>query len=351
MKQYFKHNLKQIKLQLILIVIPLFIACSGSDNYHFNTADEAIKCCIKEYNNMQDLKNPSITDISTFLNKWRTIEDSTYAIFLQDSSAVSNTSQIKQFISISDSVRSKLFTLMKNGKYTMNDLLTLKLKTSHNRSNIKKSEEYEKVKKFYAALDKEPLYPDYETTLTHYRSLISDSSSLKKEQDLIRYLKAEDICFRSYMKYLDQSNINDLTEIAEKTNGVFDKIYLASMYEENNPLNKRLLAYLSLRLLRRSILNAEVCLNKLIKGETIPPEWNETYRWMILNPFIELDDYIMAYITSEQKKQMEDICSKLHIAMAILDGKNINEIDDDKARKNLDILVSYFIASYIRSIL
>ena len=349
MKHSFKHYFSRYFMQVLLLATPFVSSCSNSDTYSFKSVSEAINTCQSEYKNMQKHNKVSIGEFSLAVNRWRSIQDSAYAVFLRDS--LKDKDQIQQFVEVADSIREKLLSIPKKNNYSMDDYLKFKLKTARNKKDIAKKDSYKKIISFYDDLKKEHLYSDYNTTISNYSNLIMTSKKLKKEQDLIKFIKNEDKCFRSLMKYLDKAKDDDLTYITEQTADVFEQLYFTSLNNPADPLNERILGYLSQRLIRRSILNSKTCLDKVLNNQALNTEQGNIYRWMILTPLSELDDYIMAYITPDQEKDLEYICSKLYIAMEILDGKNIEDINHEESKEKMKVISNYLFSSYIRTIL
>ena len=323
MKHSFKHYFSRYFMQVLLLATPFVSSCSNSDTYSFKSVSEAINTCQSEYKNMQKHNKVSIGEFSLAVNRWRSIQDSAYAVFLRDS--LKDKDQIQQFVEVADSIREKLLSIPKKNNYSMDDYLKFKLKTARNKKDIAKKDSYKKIISFY--------------------------DDLKKEQDLIKFIKNEDKCFRSLMKYLDKAKDDDLTYITEQTADVFEQLYFTSLNNPADPLNERILGYLSQRLIRRSILNSKTCLDKVLNNQALNTEQGNIYRWMILTPLSELDDYIMAYITPDQEKDLEYICSKLYIAMEILDGKNIEDINHEESKEKMKVISNYLFSSYIRTIL
>ena len=57
------------------------------------------------------------------------------------------------------------------------------------------------------------------------------------------------------------------------------------------------------------LLNAEVCSSDIRTGKVKSVAQQTAYFWMVLQPYISIDDFGMALLTSEQRKQFEKLAS------------------------------------------
>lgn len=101
---------------------------------------------------------------------------------------------------------------------------------------------------------------------------------------------------------------------------------------------------LTLRFNRRIVQNAVSCQSDIDKGMSLSSSMKANYRWMLLQPFITIDNYSFACLTDDQMDELEDIAKHMPDYLTFLDGENSTE----EQRKNLvNILSNYFLKNYL----
>lgn len=71
------------------------------------------------------------------------------------------------------------------------------------------------------------------------------------------------------------------------------------------------------------------------------------YRWLLIQPFLVMDNYAMAALTPQQEKLLIKLAEQLPELLAALDGHT----DQSDAEKLTSVLSEYFLKSYLKSIL
>src|SRR5574344_946775 len=99
--------------------------------------------------------------------------------------------------------------------------------------------------------------------------------------------------------------------------------------------------YMTMRSNRRLLLNAEICSSDIRTGKVKTAAQQTAYFWMVLQPYLSIDDFGMAVLTSEQKKQFEKLASDAPQVIKVLaDNLEMN-------REMTDNLPNFFINIYI----
>ena len=71
------------------------------------------------------------------------------------------------------------------------------------------------------------------------------------------------------------------------------------------------------------------------------------YRWLLIQPFLVMDNYGTAALTPQQEKLLVELAERLPELLAALDGHT----DQGDAEKLTSVLSEYFLKSYLKSIL
>ena len=71
------------------------------------------------------------------------------------------------------------------------------------------------------------------------------------------------------------------------------------------------------------------------------------YRWLLIQPFLVMDNYDTAALTPQQEKLLVELAEQLPELLAALDGHT----DQGDAEKLTGVLSEYFLKSYLKSVL
>lgn len=67
---------------------------------------------------------------------------------------------------------------------------------------------------------------------------------------------------------------------------------------------KQVMVYMSMRTNRRLALNARACVESVNRRDRLTDAQRHAYFWMILQPYIGIDDFGMAVLTSGQEQML-----------------------------------------------
>ena len=127
---------------------------------------------------------------------------------------------------------------------------------------------------------------------------------------------------------------------------------------------------------RRIIQSAENCKNDINAKKPLTAKQGANYRWLLIQPFLALDNYATAALTDQQIQTLTQLAEELPRLLAYVDGKAAIEREENQARlsspereqarpkvKDYDrspkeeteklstVLSEYFLKSYLKSIL
>jgi len=352
MRQSISHRFQQYIAIALMGVALLLTACSSKqEKFVFNTPQEALTACHKELSELRAVKSADIDKLSALTNNWLELQDSTLSCFMRDSTVKANSIIATGFFEVADSFRIEITRLALGEKRSLQDIVKLKVATADGRKKILASDDFKMAVAFFTQMDQEKLYPDLTTTLTEYEQLLTATNPFKKEQELRDFLQKEDRCFRSLLVFLKDTPQEKLQNITDKTAELFDNLYKNATAAPENKVNERVLLYLTMRFNRRIIQNAEVCRKDIKANVPLTDTQANNYRWMIIQPYMTIDNYSMAVLTEQQVKVLMELAAELPRLLAYVDGKDYDRSPVEETEKLNDILCEYFLKSYLKSIL
>lgn len=111
---------------------------------------------------------------------------------------------------------------------------------------------------------------------------------------------------------LSQVSNEQLQQLTDATASIFDGLY-SSVGRKVDDVNDRTMLYLTMRFNRRIVQNALACKQDVENGKKLSHLQRANYRWMLIQPFMAIDDYSTAALTSKQRRnfltcQMNFLC-------------------------------------------
>lgn len=325
------------------------LICFSSCNRHptFATSQEALEGCKEQLATLKEKKEVSIEELSKLTSCWLEVQDSAYSVFGKDSSLSLKSPMAVAYFLVSDSIRGEISRLAFSQPRSLRDVMYLKQHTAMQCEKLQKDAIYQDAVKFYEKLDEYPLYPDLASTLSAYSKLLSSSKGFQQGDELMKFIAMEDKCFRSLMKYLSSVDTEQLRKLTAATTQVFDGLY-SSVGNLTNDVNDRTMLYLSMRFNRRIIQNAQACHEDVKAGKRLNAVQRANYRWMLIQPFMVIDDYSAAVLTPSQAETLLSLSDELPKLLEKLDSKRKMP---GKENNLTSVLADYFLKSYLSSIL
>ena len=83
------------------------------------------------------------------------------------------------------------------------------------------------------------------------------------------------------------------------------------------------------------------------RNGVLSDQQRSNYRWLLIQPFLVMDNYATAALTSQQENLLVEFAEQLPELLAALDGHT----DQGDAEKLTSVLSEYFLKSYLKSVL
>lgn len=313
----------------------------------FKTSIEAIEACKKELDNLSSKTSVDTKELVKLTNEWIEIRDSSYSVFAKDPTMTIKSDKSYAYFMLSDSIRKKLEELAVSKDRTLEDVMYLKLNTAAERNKVSNSKTYQEAVDFYESLDDMSIYTSLAKTLQEYDLLLKNTGILKKENQLLEFIKTEDRCYRSLMANLRQVTQTQLETLTNRTARIISVLY-ANVGKKNNEANDKAMLYLTMRFNRRIVQNMVACREDIAKEKKLNNTQRANYRWMLIQSYMGLDSYSIAALTEKQRKTMLNITKELPVLLTKLDGGKLT-----KETKNIlsQTLSQYFLKTHMSIIL
>jgi len=313
----------------------------------FKTSIEAIEACKKELDNLSSKTSVDTKELVNLANEWIEIRDSSYSVFAKDPTMTIKSDKSYAYFMLSDSIRKKLEELAISKDRTLEDVMYLKLNTAAERNKVSNSKTYQEAVDFYESLDDISIYTSLAKTLQEYDLLLKNTGILKKENQLLEFIKTEDRCYRSLMANLSQVTQAQLEKLTNRTARIISVLY-ANVGKKNNDANDKAMLYLTMRFNRRIVQNMVACREDIVNEKKLNNTQRANYRWMLIQSYMGLDSYSIAALTEKQRKTMLNITKELPVLLTKLDGGKLT-----KETKNIlsQTLSQYFLKTHMSIIL
>lgn len=352
MEQTIKHGIRHISLMVIAMMVTTFSSCSEKGSrFNFKNPQEALTACHQELSKVKPLKEAKMDKLIEITSTWLELQDSTFSCFMRDSTVKADTKIASDFFAVADTFRTEITRLAFSEKRTLPDIVKLKVNTAKDRKRMLASEDFKKACEFYSKADDAPLYGSLNETLSEYEKLLTNAGSFKKEEQLYDFIQKEDRCFRSLLVFLRNTPQKKLQNITDKTSEIFNRLYRNTAADLENKVNERVMLYLTMRFNRRIIQNAEVCRQDIKKKVELNDIQAINYRWMIIQPFMTIDNEAMGMLTDQQVVTLTEMATELPQLLAYVDGKDFDKSPKEETSKLQGILSEYLLNTYLKSIL
>ena len=133
-----------------------------------------------------------------------------------------------------------------------------------------------------------------------------------------------------------------LSDITKDTETICRDIFIAA--RNGNIPAKDVVVYMSMRTVRRLLQNSVECVNNINSLEMRNKAQGNAYIWMIIQPFISIDQFSLATMTPQERSKFEYIISNLP------KSKRFAQIFDIKQRELNYLLPQQLLKIYVLSL-
>ena len=293
-------------LSAISLAILLLASCSkDASELSFHDPKEALDAQRVFLSRMKSDKDLSMEHLANKISKWRTLEDSVSACLMRDTIKETHSFPMEDFSLVHDSIRDEFMRIATAKQRTFKDVLLLKMNATPYRDKKETDSLSTMASKFFESIDSVPLYKGDKTRiLTTYYFFLEKvkKEGIQDKAQFLSFLKTEDRLFRTFLSHLHEMSDVSVSHITRGTEDVC-KMIAQSSRKGNFPARDAV-AYMAVRTNRRIIANAQTCISDVKNGKVTSTEQQTAYFWMILQPFLSIDDFGMSMLSERQRKDL-----------------------------------------------
>ena len=343
---YFKYGRRLSILSAIILAILLQASCSkDGSNLSFHNTKEALDAQKEFMSSMKSNQDLSMEHLADKISKWRILEDSVSACLMRDTIKKAHSFPMEDFSNVHDSIRVEFMRIATAKRRTFKDVLLLKMKATPYKG-MKETDSLSIVaSRFFESLDSLPEYKGDKTRiLTTYHFFLEKvkKEGIANQSQFLAFLKTEDRLFRTFLSHLHEMSDVSVSHITSGTEDVCKMIAQSS--RKGNLPTRDAVVYMAARTSRRIIANAQTCIADIKSGKVTSAEQRTAYFWMILQPFLSIDDFGIAMLSENQRKELVQLTIDASGTIASLSRSLLMD-------KNMtDGLPDMFIKLYISSL-
>lgn len=87
------------------------------------------------------------------------------------------------------------------------------------------------------------------------------------------------------------------------------------------------------------------------KPKPLDVKQSANYRWLLIQPFLAMDNYATAMLTPQQEQTLTHLAEELPMLLAYVDGKDYAHSPKSETEKLSSVLSEYFLKCYLKSVL
>lgn len=303
---YFKDGRRLSILSAIILAILLLASCTkDGSNLSFHNTKEALDAQKEFLSSMKSNQDLAMEHLADKISKWRILEDSVSACLMRDTIKKAHSFPMEDFSNVHDSIRDEFMRIATAKRRTLKDVLLLKMKATPYKG-MKETDSLSIVaSRFFECLDSLPEYKGDKTRiLTTYHFFLEKvkKEGIANQSQFLAFLKTEDRLFRTFLSHLHEMSDVSVSHITSGTEDVCKMIAQSS--RKGNLPTRDAVAYMAARTSRRIIANAQTCIADIKSGKVTSAEQRTAYFWMILQPFLSIDDFGIAMLSENQRKEL-----------------------------------------------
>ena len=303
---YFGGRKGMAMLSAITFAILLLASCSkDASELSFKTSREALDAQKVFLSRMKSDKDLSIEHLADKISKWHILEDSVSACLMRDTIKKAHSFPMEEFSNVHDSIHDEFMRIATAKRRTFKDVLLLKMNASPYKGKKETDSLSLVASKFFESMDTIPLYKGDKTRiLTTYHFFLEKvkNEGIANQSQFFAFLKTEDRLFRTFLSHLHEMSDVSVSHITRGTEDVC-KMIAQSSRKGNFPAREAV-AYMAVRTNRRIIANAQTCVADIKSGKITSAEQQTAYFWMILQPFLSIDDFGISMLSEKQRKDL-----------------------------------------------
>ncbi len=309
----------------ILTISILLSSCKKQDKYNFSDNHSAVETYRSFLSKTKATKTSNTKDFIASLKEWKEVNDTVYKFLVKDSAFVKYHNEANDYYLIHDSIRKEMLRLTETWRYGYGDVFAVKDQTSIYKDDQELTEAVKAATPFFASLDSTGTSVcDKASILKRYRFFLATTrkNGINSRDDMLRFIRQEDYMFRTFLGHLYEMDGEPLADISRDTEEICRNIFIAS--REGRIPSKDAVVYMSMRTVRRLLQNSAECVNDINRLEMKGKSQGNAYLWMIIQPFVSIDPFMLATMTPQERNRLDYISTQLPKSRRFADTFDIN---------------------------
>lgn len=310
---------------LIIICMVMVASCTAyysivgltslcKSEYAFSSSEEAIECMRSYLYKMRVKETSDCEQFTKDIKKWIELNDTVAKFLVNDTTVANNDRYEEEYRNIRDSTTQEFLRLTETWKCTFEDVVSIKEKTTPFTNDTTINRIVSEATPFFVGLDQSQKMEatSKEDAILLYRSFLEKyrKSGIHSKKQMLAFIQQEDMVFQNFLQHLyalDNDHISDITQTTEEVcNGIFS----AAIRKEIEPEDA--LVYMAMRTSRRLLQNSSVCMADITKKRMRSKAQANAYLWMLIQPYISIDQFTIATMRAEERQQMLSIAKSLN---------------------------------------
>lgn len=307
-----KRVLPSWSVLLMLPMLQMISSCSSDNPFDFKSAEDALNTYHSYLNDVKSISSTNTEDFCKQIKQFKATSDTVYRYLKKDSVFLKNPEKVVRFRIIRDSLRFEMVRLTETWRYSYSDVLSIKEKTSSFHEDKELSEAVHRAAPFFIALDSIPVIEeDKNAVLTRYRNFLKEARTqgIHTRQDMLNFIKHEDVIFRSFLTHLYELDNEPISDITDSTEKICKDIFVSA--REGKLPARDVVIYMSMRTVRRLLQNSAICVADINKQQMKSKAQGNAYLWMIIQPFISIDQFAIATLTPQERSNFNYVIRQL----------------------------------------
>jgi len=310
-----KRVLPSLSVLLVLPLLPIASACtscSNHDAFDFQSDEGALDAYQSYLVEVKSVTSSNTSDFCKLLQKFQCTTDTVYRYLKKDSVFLKDPAKTARFTIIHDSLRYELARITETWRYSYSDVLSIKEQTSSFHDDKELAEAVHQAAPFFLSLDSISTYNENKAqVLARYRAFLKDvfANCIHDKQQMLVFIRQEDVLFRSFLDHLYELDNEPISDITDDTEKICKAIFMSA--REGNIPARDVMIYMSMRTVRRLLQNSAICVLDINKQQLKSKAQGNAYLWMIIQPFISIDQFAIATLTPKERSDFNYVISQL----------------------------------------
>lgn len=308
---------------LVLLSLLFLPGCSSKEGLHFQDSNEAINAYSKLLHKIRLYDQASTDLIIDLAEEYRTISDSVFVCINRDSINNKNYHAKSAYDVINDSIIIELERLIDGSSRNFKDYYHILDKLSIRKLPEGVESLAVSAHIFFHSMDSVAIHPaDKRHTIQIYENTLNSalSQGIHSKQDILHFLRTEDIAFRLFLVHLSSWGDMSLTNIKTQTEQQVKSIFESSNRQRPIMSKTEIVVLMTMRNNRRLLQNAATCVTDAHKLSFKDSNQATAYLWMLLQPWLSIDSFSYALLSQEEKQSLEKLAVEMPQAVSKLES-------------------------------